>query len=48
MEQRAPGNTVLDGKIYPKGMSDFIAEINIRLAALDFLHDRQAYAKRKS
>ena len=25
MEQRAPGHTVLDGKIYQKGMLDFIA-----------------------
>lgn len=31
MEQRAPGHTVLDGKIYRKGMLDFIADIrNVR------------------
>jgi trans-4-hydroxy-L-proline dehydratase len=47
MEQRAPGHTVLDGKIYQKGMLDFIAEIDSRLASLDFLHDREAYAKQK-
>ncbi len=33
MEQRAPGHTVLDDKIYRKGMLDFIAEIEARLAA---------------
>ena len=37
MEQRAPGHTVLDGKIYQKGMLDFIAEIDARLARLDYL-----------
>ena len=47
MEQRAPGHTVLDGKIYRKGMLDFIAEIDTRLAALDFLHDPEAYAKQE-
>ena len=30
MEQRAPGHTVLDDKIYHKGMLDFIAEIEER------------------
>ena len=39
MEQRAPGHTVLDDKIYHKGMLDFIADIDDRLAGLDFLHD---------
>jgi len=33
MEQRAPGHTVLDGKVYRKGMLDFIAEIEARLRA---------------
>jgi len=47
MEQRAPGHTVLDGKIYHKGMLDFIAEINARLAALDYLNDPEAYAKQE-
>ena len=32
MEQRGPGHTVLDDKIYRKGMNDFIAEIETRLA----------------
>ena len=47
MEQRAPGHTVLDGKIYRKGMLDFIAEIDTSLAKLDFLHDAEAYAKQE-
>ncbi len=34
MEQRAPGHTVLDGKIYHKGMLDFIANIETALSAL--------------
>ena len=47
MEQRAPGHTVLDDKIYHKGMLDFQAEIDDRLATLDFLHDPQAYDKQE-
>ena len=47
MEQRAPGHTVLDGKIYQKGMLDFIAEIDGRLASLDFLDDPEAYARQE-
>jgi formate C-acetyltransferase len=47
MEQRAPGHTVLDDKIYRKGMLDFVAEIDERLAALDFLHDAEAYSKQE-
>jgi len=34
MEQRAPGHTVADGKIYRRGMLDFKAEIAGALAAL--------------
>jgi len=45
MEQRAPGHTVLDDKIYRKGMLDFIAEIDARLPQLDYLNDPEAYAK---
>ena len=37
MEQRSPGHTVLDDKIYSRGMLDFRAQIADRLAALDFL-----------
>lgn len=47
MEQRAPGHTVLDDKIYRKGMLDFKKEIADAIAALDFLHDGEAYAKRE-
>jgi len=39
MEQRAPGHTVLDDKIYHKGMLDFKNEINTRIEALDFYND---------
>jgi len=43
MEQRSPGHTVADGKIYQKGMLDFKAEIQARLERLDFVHDLAAY-----
>jgi len=45
MEQRAPGHTVLDDKIYRKGMLDFEADIQHSLQELDYLHDPLAYAK---
>jgi formate C-acetyltransferase len=44
MEQRSPGHTVLDNKIYHKGFLDFEQDIRAALAALDFLADPQAYA----
>jgi formate C-acetyltransferase len=47
MEQRAPGHTVLDGKIYQKGMLDFITVIDGQLASLDFLNDPEAYARQE-
>lgn len=47
MEQRAPGHTVLDDKIYRKGMRDFKAEIAASLARLDYLNDPEAYAKQE-
>ncbi len=47
MEQRAPGHTVLDDKIYHKGMLDFKADIQASLARLDYLRDRDAYAKQE-
>ncbi|HUK11735.1 MAG TPA: trans-4-hydroxy-L-proline dehydratase [Thermoanaerobaculaceae bacterium] len=43
MEQRAPGHTVLDDKIYRKGLLDFKAEIARAAAALDFAADPRAY-----
>jgi trans-4-hydroxy-L-proline dehydratase len=45
MEQRSPGHTVLDDKIYRKGMLDFKREIAESVTALDFLSDADAYAK---
>lgn len=45
MEQRAPGHTVLDGKIYSRGLNDFIREIERTQAGLDFEHDPKAIDK---
>jgi trans-4-hydroxy-L-proline dehydratase len=47
MEQRAPGHTVLDDKIYHKGMLDFQREIEAAIEKLDFLHDAEAYSKQE-
>jgi len=47
MEQRAPGHTVLDGKIYRKGMLDFQKDIEAALAGLDFMNDPAAYDKQE-
>jgi formate C-acetyltransferase len=47
MEQRAPGHTVTDGKIYEKGLCGLQADIDRELAALDDLHDLEAYDKRQ-
>jgi trans-4-hydroxy-L-proline dehydratase len=47
MEQRAPGHTVLDGKIYQKGMLDFQREIDRASDALDLIDDPNAYEKRE-
>ncbi|RPJ38991.1 MAG: formate C-acetyltransferase/glycerol dehydratase family glycyl radical enzyme, partial [Chloroflexi bacterium] len=47
MEQRAPGHTVLDDKIYNKGMLDFQHEIDTTLSRLDFFNDPQAYNKQE-
>jgi len=47
MEQRAPGHTVLDDKIYKKGMLDIQAEIEAQLARLDFLNDSRAYERQE-
>ncbi|MGA2866614.1 MAG: glycyl radical protein [Verrucomicrobiota bacterium] len=48
MEQRAPGHTVLDDKIYAKGLRDFQRDIADSLARLDFLNDQEAYEKRET
>ncbi len=47
MEQRSPGHTVLDNKIYHKGMLDFQQEIQASLDKLDYLNDPQAYARQE-
>jgi trans-4-hydroxy-L-proline dehydratase len=45
MEQRAPGHTVLDDKIYRLGMEDFKARIASALQQLDYYNDPTAYAR---
>ena len=47
MEQRAPGHTVLDDKIYKKGFSDFIKDIKRAIHGLDYLNDPEAFKKRE-
>ena len=48
MEQRAPGHTVLDDKIYAKGMRDFQADIDAATRGLDFAEDPEAQDKREA
>src|SRR6056297_44635 len=45
MEQRAPGHTTLDGKIYTMGMKDFKKQILQAKGNLDLLKDGRAYDK---
>ncbi len=45
MEQRAPGHTSLDGKIYQKGMLDYKREIAEKLSSIDYLNDPEATDK---
>ena len=47
MEQRAPGHTALDGKIYEKGMLDFKKQIQDEIEKLDFLIDPEATDKKE-
>ncbi len=47
MEQRSPGHTVLDDKIYRLGFLDLKAKIQQSLQALDYLNDPSAYDKRE-
>ena len=47
MEQRSPGHTVLDNKIYRKGMLDFKQDIQRSLDGLDYLNDSQALARQE-
>lgn len=46
MEQRAPGHTVADGKMYQKGFLEFKKEIEEEIEKLDFLNDKEAYDKK--
>lgn len=47
MEQRAPGHTVLDDKIYRMGMIDLKEKIKESLSSLDFYNDPTAFDKRE-
>ncbi|MEJ2555741.1 MAG: glycyl radical protein [Anaerolineae bacterium] len=47
MEQRSPGHTVLDDKIYHKGFIDFKRDIQLSLERLDFFNDPEAYDKQE-
>lgn len=47
MEQRAPGHTVLDDKIYSRGMNDFIRKIDDEITGIDFFNDDDALNKRE-
>jgi len=47
MEQRGPGHTVLDDKIYRMGTLDFKRDIDERLNSLDYLNDPTAYRKQE-
>lgn len=46
MEQRGPGHTVADGKMYRKGFLDFKADIRAEIEALDYLSDSDAYDRK--
>ncbi|MCK5126946.1 MAG: glycyl radical protein [candidate division Zixibacteria bacterium] len=46
-EQRAPGHTVLDDKIYHKGFLDFKKEIEDSLQTLDYFNDSEALSKKE-
>ena len=47
MEQRSPGHTVLDDKIYRRGMRRFQQEIEDHRGQLDFLRDPHAYSRQE-
>jgi len=47
MEQRAPGHTTFDGKMYTTGLLDFKARISDRIRRLDFLNDPEATSRRE-
>ena len=47
MEQRAPGHTSLDGKVYKYGLLDLKERIADELASLDFMNDPEATDKQE-
>lgn len=47
MEQRAPGHTALDGKVYRYGLLDLKERIAGELANLDFMNDPEATDKQE-
>ena len=47
MEQRAPGHTALDSKIFKKGFLDFKKDIRQILGELDYINDAEAYRKQE-
>lgn len=47
MEQRAPGHTALDGKLYQYGLLDLKERIAKELQGLDFMHDPEATDKQE-
>lgn len=47
MEQRAPGHTVLDDKVYKKGFLDFKKDIQTSLQTIDYHNDIEAYKKQE-
>ncbi len=47
MEQRSPGHTVLDDKLYHQGLRGLLDEIQRALDGLDFLSDPEALAKQE-
>ncbi len=47
MEQRAPGHTVLDDKVYRKGFLDFKKDIQTSLKTIDYHNDTEAYKKQE-
>lgn len=42
MEQRAPGHTTLDGKIYKRGLLDLKKDIEYQISILDYINDPEA------
>jgi len=47
MEQRSPGHTVLDDKLYRKGLLGLLHDIDVALEALDFGRDPDALARQE-